>query len=146
MSENISHFRIKKGDIEIEYFGTLKDVDSRYKEALDWVKSATMITPPKPSIPPVKPEEPRRLGQTGRGGRRSPIISKAIDEIISEGFLDEARTPSEVLEELERKTVPGVEINNVNEALKRKVKKGVLDRIKGSGKEYNYIKKVEKKT
>ena len=144
MSENRSHFKIKKGDIEIEYSGIPQDVDSKYKEALDWIKSATVTT----SAPLKEPSggKQRDSGKQGHGGQRLPIVSNAIDQIISEGTLDKAKTASEVLAELERKAVPGVEIRNVGEALKRKARKGVLDRIKGAGEEYSYIKKAGKKT
>jgi hypothetical protein len=143
MSEERSRFKIKKGDIEIEYSGMPKDVDSKYKEALDWVKSTTVTT----SAPPKEPSagRPKEPGKPARGGRRSPIISNAIDQMISEGDLDKAKITSEVLAELKIKAVPGVTIYNVGEALKRKARKGILDRIKGAGKEYSYIKKAEKK-
>ena len=144
MSESKSHFKIKKGDIEIEYSGMPNDVDSKYKEAFDWIKSATLTTSAPTKEPPK--EGKKEPGKPGRGGRRSPIVSNAIDRMISEGGLDKHKTTSEVLEELKTKAVPGVEINNVGEALKRKVAKGVLDRIKGASEEYSYIKKAEKKT
>jgi hypothetical protein len=141
MSEDRSHFRIKRGDTEIEYSGTPKDVDLKYKEAFNWVKATTTtIEPPK------KPPEGKQkdMGKSGRGGRRSPIVSKAVDQLISEGYLDKAKTTSEVLTELQRKAVPGVSVFNVSEALKRKARQGALDRIKGAGEEYNYIKKADK--
>jgi hypothetical protein len=125
-------------------------VDARYQEALEWVKSINLTTlepapaPVKKTIAPAQ-KKSEKLGP-GRGGRRSPIVSNAIDDIISEGFLDKAKTTTEVQAELERKAVPGISVFNVSEALKRKARKGVLDRIKGAGKEYNYIKKAEKKT
>jgi len=39
MSELKSRFRIRKGEIEIEYEGPAKDVNERYKEAFNWLKS-----------------------------------------------------------------------------------------------------------
>jgi hypothetical protein len=142
MSEERSHFKIKKGDIEIEYSGMPTDVDSKYKEAFNWVKSATVTTPP-PKGPPGKQKEP---GKPGRGGRRSPIISNAIDQMVSDGELDKAKNTSQILDYLTTKAVPGVTFHNVDEALRRKARKGILDRIKGAGEEYSYIKKVAKKT
>lgn len=144
MSEERSHFKIKKGDIEIEYSGMPKDVDSKYKEALDWVKSATVTTSAPPKGPP--PGRPKELGKPGRGGRRSPIISNAIDQVISDGFLDESKTESEVYSELERRAVRGITKLNVSQALERRARSGVLDRIKGSGEEYNYTRRTETET
>lgn len=143
MSENMSRFRIKKGDIEIEYSGKPEEVSERYKEALDWIETSTTPSPTGKAPPKKKPKE---LGAgTGRGGARSPIVSRGIDEIIADGFLDKAKTTNEVHAELERKAIPGITIFNVSEALKRKARKGVLDRIKGAGKEYSYIKKKAEK-
>jgi len=140
MSEDKSHFKIKKGDIEIEYSGETEDVNSRYKEALNWIKTTTTSALPSPKQPiSTKHKEP--IAKTGRGGHRSPIVSKAVDQLIAEGFLDSAKTPSEVYSELERKVVPGITNLNVSEALKRRARKGVLGRIKGAGEEYNYLKK-----
>lgn len=47
MSEEKSHFRMKKGDIEIEYEGKSSEANARYKEAFEWIKAVT-ISPPKP--------------------------------------------------------------------------------------------------
>ena len=140
MSENRSHFRIKKGEIEIEYSGKPEEVNERYKEALGWIERS--IATPTPIVGKPAGNKSKEPGAgSGRGGQRSPIVSKGIDKIISEGFLDKAKTTSEVLEELGRKAVPGITIFNVSEALKRKSRKGTLDRIRGAGTEYSYIKK-----
>jgi len=53
MSEERSRFRIKKGDIEIEYEGTSKEVADFRKEAFEWIKTAT-ITPPTERPPKEK--------------------------------------------------------------------------------------------
>jgi hypothetical protein len=143
MSEGRSYFKIKKGDIEIEYSGLPKDVDSKYKEAFDWVKTAIITTSVTPRGPTAGPKQPRK---PGRGGHRSPIISNAIDRMISDGEFDKAKTTSQALDYLVTKAVPGVTNFNVDEALKRKTRQGILDRIKGAGEEYSYIKRVAKKT
>jgi hypothetical protein len=143
MSEERSHFKIKKGDVEIEYSGMPKDVDSKYKEAFNWVKSATVTT----SAPPKEPSAgPKQSGKAGRGGRRSPVVSRAIDQVISEGFLDKSKTESEVYSELERRAVRGITKLNVSQALERRARSGILDRIKGSGEEYNYTRRTQTET
>jgi|GEM_PF-2088799 len=87
-------------------------------------------------------EEKEQTGKSKAGGSRSNIISKAVDGLVEEGWLNKAKTASEVSKELERKTVPGVTLKSVGEALRRRARSGVLDRIKGKGKEYAYIKKT----
>ena len=39
------------------------------------------------------------------GGQRSNIVSKALDKLIEDGWLNTAKTPAEVSKELERKTI-----------------------------------------
>jgi len=46
MSEEKSHFRIRKGDIEIEYSGKPSDVNRQFKVASEWVKGIIVVTPP----------------------------------------------------------------------------------------------------
>jgi hypothetical protein len=144
MAENKHYFRIKKGDVEIEYSGEPEEVNERYKEALEWVETSIIVTSPSTTATSKERQKVTALGP-GRGGARSPIVSKGLDKIIAEGFLDKAKKTSEVHAELERKAVPGVTPFNVSEALKRKARQGVLDRIKGAGREYSYIKKEAEK-
>lgn len=42
MSEKKARFRIKKGEVEIEYEGSTNDVNNRYKEAFTWVKTVSL--------------------------------------------------------------------------------------------------------
>jgi len=141
LSESESRFRIKKGDIEIEYVGKPSDVNSRYEKAFEWVKGVPPISPPHqmPIGGKIKEEgeKPDR-----RGGARSKIVSRAIDEVISEGRLDTAKKAPEVLEELKRRAIPGVSLNNVNEALKRRAQSGVLERIKGTDRQWTYVRRT----
>lgn len=45
MSEEKNHFRIRKGDIEIEYSGKPSDVNRQFKLASEWVKGVIAVTP-----------------------------------------------------------------------------------------------------
>jgi hypothetical protein len=142
MSEEKSRFRIKKGDIEIEYEGKSSEVNSRYEEAFEWIRTVT-ISPPKPE--PKKDEKPKeekeKKKEEKRGGTRTAVISPAIDELIGEGFLDDFKGDHEVLEELRRKTVPVSGIKPVQSALNRRVPK-TLDRIKDKEGKWVYRKKT----
>lgn len=130
MSEGRAHFRVKKGEIEIEYEGKSSEVNERYKEAFDWIKTAT-ITPSekKPPKEEKKIERKPKKNEEKRGGARTAVISPAIDELIKGGFLDDFNRDRQVLEELERKTIPVSGIKPVRNALNRRVPR-ILDRIK----------------
>ncbi|MCJ7573554.1 hypothetical protein MUO93_04745 [Candidatus Bathyarchaeota archaeon] len=101
MSENKSRFKIKKGDIEIEYEGDSGEVTSKFSEIFEWVKTAPMSSVSK------EPELTSKPGKEGkivkRGGLRTSVISPAIDTLIKEGFLNEFKNALQVLGELRRK-------------------------------------------
>ena len=136
MSEDRSRFRIKKGDVEIEYEGKSTDVSSRYKEAFEWIKTLTSTTPKPPIREDKKEKEPKKR----RGGPRTGVISPAIDGLIKEGFFDDWKNSTQVLEELKRKTVPVSGLQPVITALNRKVPKK-LERIKDEQGRWVYRKK-----
>lgn len=141
MSGDRSRFRIKKGDIEIEYEGKSSEVTTRYKEAFDWIKTVT-ISPPKPEAKKKEPEKKKeKKKEEKRGGVRTAVVSPAINELIKEGFLDDFKREHQVLEELRRKTVPVSGIRPVRSALSRRVPK-TLDRIKDKEGKWVYRKKT----
>jgi hypothetical protein len=87
MPEDTAHFRIKKGDVEIEYHGSSEEVSSRFDNVLEWVKTTPVTTAPKePEKPPVPVKEEK---VEKRGGARTGVISPAVDELITEGFFNE---------------------------------------------------------
>jgi hypothetical protein len=141
MSEDKARFRIKKGEIEIEYEGKTPEVTARYKEAFGWMKSVTLPTPkPEPTKKPTKEEEPQKKEER-RGGARTGVISPALDELVEEGFLDDFKDSSQILAELRRKTVPVSDARPVVSALTRRVPKK-LDRIRDQKGKWVYRKKI----
>jgi uncharacterized protein YajQ (UPF0234 family) len=124
MSEAKSRFRIKNGEIEIEYEGLVKDTNDRYKEALDWVKSA----PRRGGT--VKVEETGKEPEERKKGTRGPEIwSPAIDNLINEGYfkLPNKRDNKAVMKALEDKALPVKgKAKIILQTLMRKVRKGDL--------------------
>jgi len=127
MSEVKSRFKIKNGEIEIEYEGLVKDVNERYKEAFDWLKSV-----------PRKKEEEREKEveeeERKKGTRGPEIWSPAIDSLIKEGFfkLPNRRTTKEVMKALEDKALPVKgKSGRIVTTLTRKVRRGDLKGTKG---------------
>jgi hypothetical protein len=123
MSEVRSHFKIKKGEIEIEYEGRVEDVNQRYKEALDWLRSAPKTTEEK-RINHTKEGEVEK--EKKRGGARKSVFSPKIDELINEGFfkLPNRKKMTDVAKALQEKGLPvtGKEEVILN-ALKRRLGK-----------------------
>jgi len=144
VSEGRARFRVKKGEIEIEYEGKSSEVNARYKEAFDWIKTAiTTLSEKRPPKEEKKVErKPEKKKEEKRGGSRTAVISPAIDELIEEGFLDDFKRDHQVLEELKRKTIPVSGIKPVQNALNRRVPK-ILDRIKDKKGKWVYRKKTE---
>lgn len=107
MSER-SRFRIKNGEIEIEYEGPVKEAKERYENAFKWLTS-------RPGKPRIKEGETGKKTGTAeeakkkdkRGGKRRTLYSPKITELIEEGFFKEGRKSlDEVLEGLVPKNVP----------------------------------------
>jgi hypothetical protein len=136
MSEERSRFKIKKGDVEVEYEGKSSDVDKKYEEAFIWVKSA-LTTPPVSRGQKAEKD----LGKTDRrGGARSNVVSKVVDSLIEEHWIGKSKKIPDVVAELKRRTVPGVDEINVYNALNRRVGK-TLDRIKDNDDQWVYSEK-----
>jgi len=125
MSEFKSRFKIKNGEIEIEYEGLVKDVNERYKEALDWLKSL-----PRKEGEPEKEEQKEKEGEERKKGTRGPEIwSPAIDSLIQEGFfkLPQKRFNKDVIKALEDKALPVKgKTSIILKTLTRKVRRGDL--------------------
>jgi hypothetical protein len=140
MSQERSHFKIKRGDIEIEYEGASSDVSSKFSEIFEWLKTAPVPTfPTKPEgVTPIPAEEER---QERRGGARSAVVSPAIDELVKEGFLDAFKNVNQVYDELKRKVIPVSSVDTVVNALNRRVPE-TLDRIKDDQGRWVYRKKT----
>jgi len=139
MSENRSRFRIKKGDLEVEYEGNSAEVGERYREVFEWIKT-TKIAPPERKLPREKRKEKEGEKEEKRGGRRTAVISPSIDKLIEEGFFDDFKNSTQVLEELRRKTVPVSNVMPVTMALNRRIPKK-LDRIKDEQGRWVYRRK-----
>jgi hypothetical protein len=139
MSEDRAHFKVKKGDIEIEYQGDPKEVASKFEGIFEWIKTAPVIKAPKEPVEPPTPADEEKADK--RGGARTGVISPAIDELVKEGFLKEFKTASQVHEELRRKAVPVSDVHVVMTALNRRVPKK-LDRIKDEQGRWVYRKKT----
>jgi hypothetical protein len=124
MSEVKSRFKIKNGEIEIEYEGLVKDVNERYKEALDWLKSLPKVMEEKK----IRHEKEGEEKEEKRGGARKSIFSPKVDELINEGFLKlpNKRKIEDVVKALQERGLPvtGKEDAILN-ALKRRLGKNL---------------------
>jgi hypothetical protein len=131
MSEDKSRFKIKNGEIEIEYEGPIKDANERYKEAFDWLKSI-----PHEAIGKKMDREKKEGAEEKKKGTRGrEIWSPAIDALIKEGFfkLPKRRTTKEVLKALEDKALPTQDKGHIiSVTLTRKVRRGDLKGTKSS--------------
>lgn len=103
MSEVKSRFRIRNGEIEIEYEGPLKDVNEHYEGAFEWLTTRQT----KRRIQRKKGEEAEEgKKKEKRGGTRKPIYTPKIDELVEENFFQKRKSLDEVIEGLVPKNVP----------------------------------------
>ena len=144
MSETKSRFKMKKGDIEIEYEGVSEEVSSKFTEIFDWLKSEPVIhtqTKPNNNVtdPPQAIKQQNQVQKQGKGGgSRSAVVAPALNEILNDGFLNDFKSLDQILEELKRRAVPS-NLKSVRSAIVRKVPKTV-DRVK-DGDTWVYRKK-----
>jgi hypothetical protein len=141
--EERARFRIRKGDFEIEYEGKTSEVNARYEDVMEWVKTDKIDSKPEPKV-----ARPKRRKKTAdkehrgkRGGQRPAVIAPEIDKLIEKDFFDDFRRAGEVYEELKRLTIPVSSVIPVQVALNRRVPKA-LDRIKDSEGKWVYRKKA----
>jgi radical SAM superfamily enzyme YgiQ (UPF0313 family) len=137
MAEDRTHFKIKKGDVEIEFEGRASEADKKYKEAFDWITAS-------PINPMPTPQDQKKQGDISKdkkwGGARSNIVSKAVDKLIDEHWIGKSKKIPEVVAELRRRVVPGATRKTVYDALNRRVGK-TLDRIKDNNGQWAYSEK-----
>jgi hypothetical protein len=120
----MSRFRVKRGEIEVEYEGP--DSDKKYDAAIHWVESLGGVVQPTSVVEKKRMEEGK---VDKRGGQRSAVIGPAVDKLIDDGWLDEHRAVTEIVSELKSKGTPGVTNENVNTACMRRAHSGKLDTI-----------------
>jgi len=122
MSERKSRFRIKNEEIEIEYEGSSQDVNERFSEVFEWLRSV-----PRRRVSEKRIEE-KKEGKKDekRGGARKSLYSPKIDELIKENFfkLPNKKKVSDVLKALMETGLPtaGKDTVIIN-ALKRRLGK-----------------------
>ena len=140
--EERARFRIRKGDFEIEYEGKASEVNARYKDVMEWVKTEKNAPPPEPKIVRGHKRKKKEVTQPKkRGGQRPAVIAPEIDKLIEDGFLNDFKRVSDVAEELKRLTIPVSGVIPVQVALNRRVPK-TLERIKDSEGKWVYRKKT----
>lgn len=106
MAESKKHFRIRNGEIEIEYEGPLAEVNKRFDKAYDWATSQKIVTSGEKEKEKTT-DQGKVAGQKDkRGGYHKPMYGEKIDELIEEGFFKKRKSLDEVVVGLVSKNVP----------------------------------------
>lgn len=94
-------FRLRKGDIEVEYEGS--DSEERYEAALQWIGSESVVTNAGKGIKSAEEKKP-----SVKGGSRTAIFAPAIKSLLAEGFfkLPKKRVITEISAALRDKGIP----------------------------------------
>jgi len=100
LSEARNRFRIRNGEIEVEYEGPLKEVNERYKSILDWVMSKNR----KARLKGEEEEEGKKKSK--RGGVRKPIYPQEIAKLKKANFFKPKKSLDEVIKKFESIGVP----------------------------------------
>lgn len=128
MSEDKSWFKIRKGEIEIEFEGTTEEANNKYAEAFAWIKSVS--TGENLGKLGKDKEIKKADGEEKKKGTRGPEIwAPAIDSLKNDSFfkLPKRRSLQDVSKALADKALPVLGKGKViKQTLVRKVRKGEL--------------------
>ena len=102
LSEMKNRFRVRNGEMEIEYEGSLNEVNKRYDKALEWLTSEQITSTKQKG----KDQNASVAKKDKRGGARKPIYGEKIDELVDEGFFSKRKSLDEVIKGLVPKNVP----------------------------------------
>jgi hypothetical protein len=135
LAESKNHFKIRNGDIEIEYEGPLPEVNKRFDQAYLWATS--------PKTKPLKNKDKEidegqgEKKKDNRGGPRKTIYTGKIEELIEEGFFAKRKSLDEVMKALFLKNVPtkGAKAKNAILASLRRRIANKDSKLKGSQEE-----------
>jgi hypothetical protein len=101
LSEVKNRFRVRNGEVEIEYEGPLKEVNARYGKAVEWATSQlSKVTIPK------KEESRERVKEDKRGGARKAIYPPEIEKLKKVNFFKPKKSLDEVIAKFESLIVP----------------------------------------
>lgn len=100
LSEVKGRFRIKNGEIEIEYEGPIKEVNRRFEEVLGWIMSR------KEKMTKAGVTEEKEKKKSKRGGPRKPIYPPYIKKLKEEGFFKQKKSLDEVIKKLAEMGAP----------------------------------------
>lgn len=100
LSENRNRFRVRSGEIEIEYEGPLNEVNKRFEEAKAWLAT-------QPTTTSVKKKDSLASGKEDkRGGVRKAIFPPEIEKLKQANFFKPKKSLDEVIEKFESMVVP----------------------------------------
>jgi hypothetical protein len=100
LSEIRNRFRVRSGEIEIEYEGPLSEVNKRFDEAKAWLANQLATTS-------VKKKDTLASGKEDkRGGVRKAIYPPYIDRLKKDGFFKPKKSIDEIIKKFESMGVP----------------------------------------
>jgi hypothetical protein len=100
LSEVKNRFKIKSGEIEIEYEGPLKEVNERYNRVLEWVMSY------KKKMPSEEEAETEKDKKSKRGGVRKAIYPPWIEKLKKDNFFKQKKSLDDVIKKFESLGAP----------------------------------------
>lgn len=101
LSEIKNRFRVRNGEMEIEYEGPLDEVNKRYDKALEWLTSQ-----PAKEASPKKEVSSGKEKEDKRGGARKAIYPPEIEKLKEANFFKPKKSLDEVIKKFESMIVP----------------------------------------
>jgi len=101
LSEIKNRFRVRNGEVEIEYEGPLNEVNKRYDKALEWLTSQ-----PAKEAGSKKEVSSGKEKEDKRGGPRKAIYPPEIEKLKKDNFFKPKKSLDEVIKKFEDLIVP----------------------------------------
>lgn len=106
MAESKNHFRIRNGEIEIEYEGPLAEVNKRFDKAYDWATSQKIVTLKKKEKEKTTDDDQVAGKKDKRGGARKEIYPPWIQKMKGEDFFKQKKSLDDVIKRVADLGVP----------------------------------------
>jgi hypothetical protein len=85
LSESKAHFKVKKDNIEIEYEGNPSEVDARFKEIFEWVKTQEPESSSKNNF--ILKEKTKDTNESQKKTKYSKGVTSTLKEMVNGNFL-----------------------------------------------------------
>jgi len=130
----MTRFKVKVGEVELEYEGEPAEVRERYEQALEWMRTSPRTVQSEPKSTEKAEEEKRSYKKTGE----MKILTERLAELRKEKFFDTPKGLQQIRKELQTRGWYHISPNIQAALLRRGADLGIKRVIDGGS--YGYVR------